>query len=103
MSLKVKSGYISVICSHEKNNADGSTSFFGLHTFRTNHVIRIRGEFACFAKLKFRKSSQIMRRSHNTNSNELNAGVIGNPENTLPYPKSVIREAILASNEQVQN
>lgn len=37
------------------------------------------------------------------NSNELrNAGVIGNPENTLPYPKSVIREAILASYEQSQ-
>ncbi len=50
MALKLKIGYISVIYSHEKNNADGSTDLsFGLHTFRTNHVIRIRGEFACFA------------------------------------------------------
>lgn len=37
------------------------------------------------------------------NSNELKDGkVIGNPENTLPYPKSVIREAILTSYAQSQ-
>lgn len=35
------------------------------------------------------------------NSNELKgAGVFGNPENTLPYPKSTIREAILTSYAQ---